>query len=100
MIATLYTIPLVYPTKPTLAADVGFIQMKSYLRERITDIRLIEQTEQELMFFGKSQFMFSDLNTHQLEEAQALMDDYAPYVLAMFENIEAAPGLLQLTVEV
>ena len=100
MIATLYTIPLVHPTKPTLAGDSVFIQMKSYLKERILDIRRIEQTEEEVMLFVKSQLMFCNLTNPQLEEAQPLMDDYAPYVLAMFENIEAAPGLLQISVEV
>jgi hypothetical protein len=100
MIASLYAIPLMHSAKPTHVGHVSFIRMESYLKERISDIRRIAQTEEELMFFGKSQFMFCDLNEHELDEAQVLMDNYAPYVLAMFSNIEAAPGLLQLSVEV
>lgn len=98
MLSTLYQLELTANVEPNIHKDLALVRLESWFRECMSDVSTIIQTDEELRFFGKSQFMFVDLNKEQMKQAQLLMNQHKAYVELLFKNILNAPTALGITV--
>jgi hypothetical protein len=98
LLSSVYFFSLMGGDEPTVGVDDRLDMIKSWILKSIDDVTTLVQSEEELKFFGKSEFMFVDLNKEQIVEAQRLILQHKIDVQVAFENINAAPALFGLDV--
>lgn len=94
MLSTFYFLNAREKVRPTAMGCAKLIETRAWYVQCIENISTIEQSDQEIEFFGKSKFMFEDLNKQQLIEAQERMNYFKDDVLNVFRNIENVHTLL------
>lgn len=98
MLSVLHYMQIELNERPDADKNDHIVGTQKWFLQQIADVSKIEQTALELKLFGKSQFMFVDLNKEQMKEAQELMDQHKPALCAMFEDILNAPTALGIPV--